>query len=75
MITTVTDILRELKTATASMSEARRMIFEGAVSLNGTVVHAVHAYGEIEVVEGDVLKIGKKRRWTFDGKSWIKVIS
>ena len=73
MITTGTKIFREVMTTGQSMSAARRMVHEGTVKLNGTEITAL--WREVEVNEGDVLQIGntgKNRRWTFDGKKWVK---
>ncbi len=42
-----------------SNNEARRLVEQGGVSINGQVIFDVN--GEIEVHDGDVLKVGKRR--------------
>lgn len=58
----VLDIMRDVQRAGKSMSEARRLSFERSILINGNPVSLTD---EIEVVDGDVLKIGKL--------SWVAV--
>jgi hypothetical protein len=66
-MTTALDILRELQRPDQSMSFARRLVVESAVTLNGEVLSFDD---EVELKPGDIVQVGKKHEWIRTETGW-----
>ncbi len=70
MTTTIFDIFREIQSGDQSLSMARRLVIERAVTINDI---SIDHFDEIEISEGDLLRVGKRNFWRFVDGKWNSV--